>query len=108
MLRRAFADRLYLALVGCLVLIHALSSAVDWYVFTYRPIHEGNPTWAALVPFSPALSVSIRLVAAVFLLLPTLLYLRAVLPGRWPYLALWLSLAISVAALAWDAHHLLV
>jgi hypothetical protein len=105
MLWRAFADRLYLALVGCLVGIHALTSAVDWYVFTYRPIHEGSPVWAH---GSPLLSVSLRFLAALLLLLPVLLFLRAMLPGRWPYLALWLSLAISAAALAWDAHWLFV
>jgi hypothetical protein len=44
--------------------------------------------------------------AALLLLTPTLLLLRALLPGRWPYLARSRSLLISLAALAWDAHWL--
>jgi hypothetical protein len=104
-LTRAFADRLYVTLLACLLLIQALTSAVDWYDFTFLATHEGNPTWAL---GSPLLSVSLRLLAAILLLTPVLLILRTILPGRWPYLALWLSLVISAAALAWDARRLFV
>jgi hypothetical protein len=104
-LARAFADRLYLALLACLLLIQALTSAIDWYDFTFLATREGNLTWALR---SPLLSVSLRFLTAILLLTPVLLFLRAALPGRWPYLALWLSLAISAAALAWDAHWLFV
>jgi hypothetical protein len=39
---------------------------------------------------------------------PTLVLLRALLPGRWPSLALSRSLVISTVVLAWDAHWLFV
>jgi len=63
-------------------------------------VHEGNAVRALL---SPLLSVTLHLVVAILLLPLVLLFLRAILPGRWPYLALWCALAISFAALAWDS-----
>jgi hypothetical protein len=83
------------------MLIQTLTSLVDYFDFTLHLAHECRSTWALS---SPLLSVSVRLLAAFLLLPPALFFLRATLPGRWPYLALWCSLAISLAALLWDAH----
>jgi hypothetical protein len=44
--RRAIADRLYLALLAVLALIQALTSVVDWCLFTHHLAREGIVTWA--------------------------------------------------------------
>jgi hypothetical protein len=63
--RRAFADRLYLALVVCLVVAQGATSAVDWYGFTYQGWREANPTWAVVLSASPLLSASVRFLVPV-------------------------------------------